>query len=328
MEAAADPSLLAIFCIANLTVMYGAYRSLPSYMLGGRYGDEAEGQEFKTSTALLFVVCASVGLMLMFYLEEALSKVMLLGMSILSCLAVIFLVEPYLERCIPDQLIRKEFGVPTIGAVNCLTLIELPLGCGVVALWLLVRGSWQYAWVVNDVLGFSIAVLIIASVRVTNLKVATVLLVMVLLYDVFWVYISPLIFHEDVMLSVTDKLDLPVKIAVPFFRGSGTSIISLGDVVLPGLFSAFLLRFDRRRNDDADMYFVTFTVSYALGLALCLLALVLFNSVQPAMLYLSPCTLVMVYIQAACRKEIPMLWHGNPDYSVIDDANHVESIVL
>ena len=83
-------------------------------------------------------------------------------------------------------------------------------------LWLLVRKTWDYAWVLNDgthcsadhaadalcciaVIAFSICVLMIASIRIPNLKVASVLLVAVLFYDVFWVYVSPYIWHKNVM---------------------------------------------------------------------------------------------------------------------------------
>lgn len=67
--------------------------------------------------------------------------------------------------------------------------------------------------------------------------------------------------------------------------------------VLPGLFAGFLLRFDRGRSDGNDLYFMTCMVGYAIGLALCLLVLITFKAAQPAMLYLSPCTLLCVFVQ-------------------------------
>jgi len=313
----ADFSLFFIYCIANLTVVYAAYRALPSYMVGGKYDEEADGEEFKASTALMFVAAASVGLLLMFYFLATLSKVLLVGVSIVSCLSIIFLVEPYLETCLPDNLLRAEVQIPLLGSLNCLTLVELPLGVGTVILWLLVRKTWDYAWVLNDVIAFSICVLMIASIRIPNLKVASVLLVAVLFYDVFWVYVSPYIWHKNVMVTVATGIDLPIKIVIPYFKGVGSSMIGLGDLVLPGLFSAFLLRFDKGRNDTNNLYFTTCTLGYATGLALCLLCVVFFGAAQPAMLYISPCTLLLVYIQAGCRKEFSMLWNGNPEYEVI-----------
>lgn len=313
-----DLSILFIYVIANLTVFYGAFRSLPSHMLGGKYEDGAGGGEVRISSALLFVAAASLGLLLMFYFIATMSKVLLIGVSIVSCLSLIFLVEPYFEKCLPDSLLRSEFACPLIGSLNCLTLIELPFGLGGVLLWLVARDSWEYAWVLSNVLAFSICVLMIASVRVTNLRVATVLLLAMVAYDVFWVYLSPYIFHQNVMLTVASGVDLPIKIVVPYFKGTGTSLVGLGDLVLPGLLSAFLLRFDRGRSDKSDVYFTTCTVGYAIGFALCCLSIVVLGAAQPAMLYISVCMLALVYIKACCRRELPMLWNGNPEYELIE----------
>lgn len=320
----ADVSLLVIYVIANFTVAYGSFRSLPASLSGGGYADldeEDDGQEMKLSMALMFVVSASLGLVFLFYFIATLSKVMLVGISIVSCLAFIFLVEPYLEKILPDSLLRSEVSIPGLGAVNWLTLIEMPLGVGMVIVWLIARDNWQYAWVFNDILAFSICVLMISSVRINDLKVATALLCGILCYDVFWVYLSSYFFGKNVMVTVASGIDLPIKIVVPYFKGSMTgnefSMIGLGDMVLPGLFTGFLLRFDRGRNDVNDLYFTTCMVGYALGLALCLLVLITFKAAQPAMLYLSPCTLLCVYVQALRRNEVEKLWRGDSQYEAI-----------
>jgi hypothetical protein len=324
-----DVSLLFIYVIANFTVAYASFRSLPAYMSGGQYTDldEDDGQEMKLSMALTFIVSASLGLVFLFYFVATLSKVMLVGISIVSCLAFIFLIEPYLEKMLPETLLRQEMSLPVVGAVNWLTLIEMPLGVGVVIVWLLARDTQQEvtfpwtmlppAWFMNDVLAFAICVLMISSVRIKDMKVASVLLCGILCYDVFWVYLSPYVFGKNVMVTVAGKIDLPIKIVVPYFKGEGQSMIGLGDMVLPGLLTGFLLRFDRGRNDVSDMYFTTCMVGYAMGLALCLLVLITFHAAQPAMLYLSPCTLLCVYGQASRRKEIGMLWRGDYSYEAI-----------
>lgn len=316
-----DVSLLFIYVIANFTVAYASFRSLPAALAAGQYTDldeeEDDGQEMKLHMALMFVVSASLGLVFLYFFLATLSKVMLIGISIVGCLAFIFLIEPYLESMLPDTLLRAEISVPGLGAMNWLTLIEMPLGVGIVILWLLGRGTWQYAWVFNDIIAFSICVLMISSVKIKDLKVATALLSGILFYDVFWVYLSGYFFQKNVMVTVAKDLDLPIKIVVPYFKGIGFSMIGLGDMVLPGLLTGFLLRFDRGRNDINDLYFTTCMVGYAMGLALCLLVLIYFKAAQPAMLYLSPCTLGCVIFQAYRRNEFNMLWRGDYNYQPI-----------
>merc|ERR1711871_1464557 len=320
-DSMADVSLLAIYVVANFTVAYASFRSLPPHLKGDEYADvdeDEDAQEMKLSMALTFAVSASIGLICLFYFIATLSKVMLVGVSIVSCLAFIFLVEPFLEKILPDTLLRTEVMLPCVGPVNCLTLIEMPIGVGVVVLWLLARTEgWDCAWFLNDVLAFSICVLMLASIKIPDMKVACALLVAILCYDVFWVYISPFLFKKNVMVTVASGINLPIKIVIPYFKGFGFSMIGLGDIVLPGLFTSFLLRFDRGRNDVNDLYFTTCMVGYALGLALTLLVLITFHAAQPAMLYLSPCTLACVYAQAHRRNELGMLWRGDYQYEPI-----------
>ena len=108
------------------------------------------------------------------------------------------------------------------------------------------------------------------------------------------------------MVTVASGINLPIKIVIPYFKGCprfslnidprligpslllclyiegvGFSMIGLGDIVLPGLFTAFLLRFDRGRNDANDLYFTTAMVGYAFGLAMCLLTVVHLCLVAP-----------------------------------------------
>lgn len=315
-----DVSLLVIYVVANFTVAYASFRGLPASLAGGQYTDldeEDDGQKMTLGMALTFTFSASLGLVFLFYFIATLSKVMLVGISIVGCLAFIFLIEPYLEKMLPETLLRSEINLPVLGGVNMLTLIEMPIGVGTVIFWLITRGTWEYAWVMNDIIAFSICVLMISSVRIPDLKVATALLCGILCYDVFWVYLSSYFFGKNVMVTVASGIDLPIKIVIPYFKGVGFSMIGLGDMVLPGLFTAFLLRFDRGRNDINDMYFTTCMVGYALGLALCLLVLITFKAAQPAMLYLSPCTLLCVFGQAYRRNEVGMLWRGDYQYQAI-----------
>jgi len=97
-------------------------------------------------------------------------------------------------------------------------------------------------------------------------------------------------------------------------KGVGFSMIGLGDIVLPGLFTAFLLRFDRGRNDANDLYFTTAMVGYAFGLAMCLLTLITFHAAQPAMFFLTPSLLLSVYIQASRMGEVGLLWRNDYQY--------------
>ncbi len=123
------------------------------------------------------------------------------------------------------------------------------------------RNIWKYLFYFFKVIGIGFCVTFIAIVRLPSLKVSTLLLVGLVIYDVFWVYFSHLIFDSNVMVKVatkeadnpmkfmarklnietsfskdSPKLSLPGKLLVPSYQKSGNfSILGLGDIVVPGL---------------------------------------------------------------------------------------------
>jgi signal peptide peptidase-like 3 len=69
-----------------------------------------------------------------------------------------------------------------------------------VTLWILTGH-----WIMIDVLGIGFCVMFIAIVRLPSLKVSTLLLVGLVIYDVFWVYFSHLFFSSNVMIKVASN---------------------------------------------------------------------------------------------------------------------------
>jgi signal peptide peptidase-like 3 len=120
-----------------------------------------------------------------------------------------------------------------------------------------------------DAMGIALCVAFIAFVRLPSLKVSTLLLIGLLIYDVFWVFFSSYIFSTNVMVKVATrpadnpvglvarklnlnglvrdppKLNLPGKLVFPSMHNAGHfSMLGLGDIVMPGLLLCFVLRYD------------------------------------------------------------------------------------
>lgn len=58
-------------------------------------------------------------------------------------------------------------------------------------------------WLLMDAMGMGLCVAFIAFVRLPSLKVSTLLLTGLLIYDVFWVFFSSYIFSANVMVKVS-----------------------------------------------------------------------------------------------------------------------------
>jgi len=133
-------------------------------------------------------------------------------------------------------------------------------------------------WLLMDAMGMGLCVAFIAFVRLPSLKVSTLLLSGLLLYDVFWVFFSQYVFNANVMVKVATRpadnpvgamarklhlgghmvrnaprLSLPGKLVFPSTQNSGHfSMLGLGDVVMPGLLLCFVMRYDAYKRAQAQ----------------------------------------------------------------------------
>jgi minor histocompatibility antigen H13 len=112
---------------------------------------------------------------------------------------------------------------------------------------LLIAGwiTWKYIyssyWVYNNLLAISFSIYFLNQLIVTTFANSVVYLAGMFMYDVFWVYGS------DVMVTVAKELNLPIKLQFPFHTGGiilNFYVLGIGDIILPGIFVALMLRFD------------------------------------------------------------------------------------
>ncbi|KAK2973814.1 hypothetical protein RJ640_012284, partial [Escallonia rubra] len=148
--------------------------------------------------------------------------------------------------------------------------------------------------------GICLMITVLQMARLPNIKVATVLLCCAFVYDIFWVFLSPLIFHDSVMIAVAqgDRSggeSIPMLLRVPRIADpwNGYDMIGFGDILFPGLLIAFALRYDKANKKGlVNGYFLWLIIGYGFGLMFTYLGLYLMNGHgQPALLYLVPCTL-------------------------------------
>jgi minor histocompatibility antigen H13 len=175
-------------------------------------------------------------------------------------------------------------------------------------------------------------------------------------YDIFWVFCTP------VMVTVAKAFDAPIKLLFPRFGGgpvaaklaaaastaakaaggkgglSPFSMLGLGDIVIPGVFVALLLRFDclperqqkirgakagaaaaarTTRASSASQeekkkflsscpypYFAASFLGYVLGLGTTIVVMNVFDAAQPALLYIVPAVLGATAVAGAARGEL------------------------
>ncbi|KAJ2721232.1 hypothetical protein GGI07_004107 [Coemansia sp. Benny D115] len=198
------------------------------------------------------------------------------------------------------------------------------------ALYLLTKN-----WLVSNMFGLAFSFSAIMLIRLDSFKSGMIMLAGLFVYDIFWV------FGTEVMVSVAKNFDAPIKVVFPreLFPESGElkmTMLGLGDIVVPGIFVALCLRFDRHRylqsigySKDKPLppvlngkrrgfafptpYFYSCLVAYVIGLATTISVMHVFKAAQPALLYLSPACILSVILTGLARGELGQVFAYNEE---------------
>uniref|UniRef100_A0A5B6Z4Q0 PA domain-containing protein n=1 Tax=Davidia involucrata TaxID=16924 RepID=A0A5B6Z4Q0_DAVIN len=286
--------------------------------------DEEEGVlDLTAKTAIVFVITASIFLVLLYLFMSSWFVWLLI---VLFCIGGVqgmhACIVPLLARkC--KKCGRKTVNFPLLGEVSVLSLVVL-LFCLAFAIFWAANRKASYSWVGQDVLGICLMITVLQMARLPNIKVATVLLCCAFLYDIFWVFLSPLIFKDSVMIAVArgdngGGESIPMLLRIPrlFDPWGGYDMIGFGDVLFPGLLVSFAFRYDKaNKKGILNGYFLWLVIGYGFGLLFTYLGLYLMNGHgQPALLYLVPCTLGVVVILGFVRGEMNHLWNYGTESS-------------
>ncbi|XBI31081.1 hypothetical protein VPH35_054700 [Triticum aestivum] len=309
--------------------------------------EEPEIVELQAETAFVFVIVSSCVLLFLFFFNSIWSAWLMVGLFCLGGLQGLhFLASTLIVRySIDDPMTLKsqthlnswtilchlnlmwmdrackkcgdtKIKLPAVGNVTAVTLVVLPIALFIVIMWATHQTS-PFAWVGQNLMGIGMMILVLQIVQMPNIKVASALLISAFLYDIFWVFISPLIFKKSVMITVAKGTDngpsLPMVLKMPkeFDVWNGYDMIGFGDILFPGLLVAFSFRFDRSHGKGVgNGYFPYVMIGYAVGLSCTYVGLYLMKSGQPALLYLVPCTLGTIAALGAQRGELSQLWNA------------------
>jgi minor histocompatibility antigen H13 len=144
-------------------------------------------------------------------------------------------------------------------------------------------------WIANNIFGLSFSIQGISLISIGSYKIGCILLGGLFFYDIFWV------FGTEVMVTVAKSFDAPIKLLFPKDISAETlefSMLGLGDIVIPGIFIALLLRFDAKKSlpnkNFSKIYFYTCYIGYIFGLMSTIIVMHIFQAAQPALLYLVP----------------------------------------
>ena len=105
--------------------------------------------------------------------------------AVIATIALAFLLLPMCQYLVRPCAKKGKISLGMCGRFTLAELLSFSISVLVVCVWV-VTGHWA----LMDFMGMGLCVAFIAFVRLPSLKVSTLLLTGLLLYDVFWVFFS------------------------------------------------------------------------------------------------------------------------------------------
>lgn len=170
--------------------------------------------------------------------------------------------------------------------------------------WYLVKKHW----IANNIFGLAFSVNGVEMLHLNNVLTGVILLGGLFIYDIFWV------FATDVMVTVARSFEAPIKIVFPQdllengLSANNFAMLGLGDIVIPGIFIALLLRFDVSLKRGSSVYFYVTFLAYFAGLMTTIFIMHVYKHAQPALLYLVPACLGTPLLAALVRGDITTMF--------------------
>ncbi|ETW01312.1 hypothetical protein H310_06876 [Aphanomyces invadans] len=296
--------------------------------------------------AVAFILFAGLFLTFLYFVHVGPLLSIMFGLSTLSTFTIL-VTQPIFRTLLCCLRRRYVLRCPSIiGPLPIPDVVAAATTTALVVMWYLDRSEF---WFLQDAFGIALCFVFLRTIRLPTLQVASVLLVLAFFYDIFFVFVTPLIFGRSVMVDVAtggqsasskagypgvdfcerypslkaclDPEPLPMLLLFPRlhdWRG-GQAMLGLGDIVLPGLLLSFALRFDysrevqyKRTDVVVHRYYAVTCVGYCVGLFAANLAVLYMEMGQPALLYLVPCTLGGIAIAASLSGDLHQMWHFGP----------------
>lgn len=316
------PVFLQLFINSIACIYVGCSLSVKMGDASEKKGDESV-ETLSMKDASLFPVYGSIVLFSLYIVfklfdPDTLKMIFSFYFAFLGFLCLVNIIETELDLYLPDK--KKTFVFQkkiewTLFKKKTLTLEFSQMNLISFSIALVPMALYLYTkhWLLNNVFGIAFSITGISSLNLPNFRVGFILLWGLFFYDIFWVY------GTDVMVSVAQNIDAPIKLSFPADMSASPpkySMLGLGDIVIPGIFIALCLKFDidlgvnlkKKVNDIAQSYFHWCFAGYTVGIVTTFATMIVFEHAQPALLFLVPGCCFSILLRALKNGEINKVW--------------------
>ncbi|XP_041484914.1 minor histocompatibility antigen H13-like [Lytechinus variegatus] len=314
----------SLVVMAIIPIFFGAFRSVRFQKEQRENGDTPEIMSDKDAAMFPIIASATLfGIYIVFQIfsKEYINLLLTVYFFFLGVLALAHIISPVVRKLIPDSMPNDPYHLLFVRGKDDkqeeLMNYEFDnkdlvcLGVGAVfGVWYLLKKHW----IANNIFGLAFALNGVEFLQLNTIMTGIILLGGLFVYDIFWV------FATNVMVTVAKSFEAPIKLVFPQdilekgLEANNFAMLGLGDIVIPGIFIALLLRFDVSRRKDSRVYFNSGLTAYLLGLMATIAVMHCFKHAQPALLYLVPACIGLPLFVALIKGDIKAIfkYEDNP----------------
>lgn len=296
---------------ACLAVYVGCYRSVKPTPPTETMSNEHAMRFPLVGSAMLL----SLFLLFKFFSKDLVNAVLTCYFFLLGILAFSATLLPAIKRFLPNQWNENVivWRFPYFRSLE-VEFTKSQVVAAIPGFFFCVWYAAKKHWLANNILGLAFCIQGIEMLSLGSFKTGAILLGGLFLYDIFWVFFTP------VMVSVAKSFDAPIKLLFPTGDAARPfSMLGLGDIVIPGIFVALALRFDVSRGKESQ-YFKSAFVGYTAGLVLTIVVMNWFQAAQPALLYIVPAVIGFLAVHVTWNGDIKPLME-------FDEAKMAEALL-
>ena len=253
-------------------------------------------------------------LLYILYIQNILNYFLYVTTIIVSIISLVMVLEALLKNTpIKKNLNNRSIELEFVGSLSMYLIF-----CIILSSVFFLIYEWTHNILINDIISISISIQSIRIFKFTSFKYILCLCFLIWCYQVLYMIFksSDLLLHyyNGILINQFD-ISFPILILCTQFTPYSSLYteyvcLSIGEVILPGIYINYLYRFDKKVKLHGNFYYYTGLCIFIIGLFIKILLYCYASLKIPAFSFIFPCLTIIIFYFAYQRKHLEEMLNG------------------
>ena len=253
-------------------------------------------------------------LLYILYIQNILNYFLYVTTIIVSIISLVMVLEALLKNTpIKKNLNNRSIELEFVGSLSMYLIF-----CIILSSVFFLIYEWTHNILINDIISISISIQSIRIFKFTSFKYILCLCFLIWCYQVLYMIFksSDLLLHyyNGILINQFD-ISFPILILCTQFTPYSSLYteyvcLSIGEVILPGIYINYLYRFDKKVKLHGNFYYYTGLCIFIIGLFIKILLYCYASLKIPAFSFIFPCLTIIILYFAYQRKQLEEMLNG------------------